>query len=179
MANRAQRRLFNKKNKTNYSKSEFEMMLALERIKNGNFNLSDLDVPKDFIHMDNEELAPEGTLVRLNYERIQERFRRGGVDETNLAFRTWIEENKDKEFHLTREGTSQSLVALQEDEREVELDGVKHKAPKWLFDLYSDLLLKDESDGQWKMLSQIDPKMKEYFETNIKPVVDNNREQNK
>ena len=71
--NREQRRRYNKKNKTNYTKEQFETMIALERLKNGIFDLSDLQLPKDFIHMDNKELVPDGTEVKLNFDSLKER----------------------------------------------------------------------------------------------------------
>lgn len=166
MANRAQRRAFNKKNKTKLTKEEYETLLALERIKHGNFDLRGLDLPYDVVHMDNEELAPVGMPVMLNYERIQERFKKGAVDETNAPFREWVESNKDKVFHLSREGVSKSLVCLEEDLREVEIDGEKKRAPQWLFDLYSDLLIQDK-DGEWKMLSQLDSNMDTYYDVKV------------
>lgn len=155
--NRAQRRLYNKKNKTNYTKEQLDTMMAIERIKNGVFDLSDLKVPQDFIHMDNTELVPDGTEVKLNFESLEARCTH--VDKSNELFRNWVAEVKkepDKIYHVTREEAKNSLVCLAEDEREVEIDGKKVKAPKWLFDVYADVFVKDEIDGVWKSLSVIE-----------------------
>lgn len=155
--NREQRRLYNKKNKTKYTKEQFEMMLAVERIKNGNFNFNDLKLPQDFVHMDNTEIAPDGTEVKLNFESLD--YRCSHVDKTNEYFRNWVAEahkNEDMVYHITREEAKNSLVCLAEDDHEVELDGKKIKAPKLLFDLYSDLLVQDKSDGVWKSVSLIE-----------------------
>lgn len=136
--NRAQRRAYNKKNHTKFTREEFEAMYTLQKLQSGNFTAEDYRKVKNLIHMDNEEIAPNGCVVKLDYEAIQSRPQSDLTDE----FKAWIEENKDKEFHLTREGVSNSLVALEEDVRETELDGEVVKKPKWLFDLFNDLYIK-------------------------------------
>ena len=163
--NRKQRRLFNKTNKTNFTKAEFEAMLNLERIKSGNFGFEKIELPKDreYKHYDNEELAPEGIEVKLNFDSLE--FRRNHVDATNKAFCDWIGEAKkepDKIYHLTREGARSSLVCLKEDQRTIEIDGKRVDAPKWLFDLYADLLF--EYKGKWVSLGEVDDNLfKDYI----------------
>ena len=141
--NREQRRRYNKKNKTHWTKEQFETFLALERLKSGNYDLSNMDLKDhEFIHVDNTELAPDGTEVKLNFNSLD--YRCDHVDKTNEAFRNWVAEAKkepDKIYHITREGAKQSLVCLEEDKRTVELDGKEVEAPKWLFDLMADLLM--------------------------------------
>ena len=154
--NREQRRRYNKKNKTHWTKEQFETFLALERLKSGNYDLSNMDLKDhEFIHVDNAELAPDGTEVKLNFDSLD--YRCNHVDKTNEAFRNWVAEAKkepDKIYHITREGAKQSLVCLEEDKRTVELDGKEVEAPKWLFDLYADFLVFYE--GSWVPLGSVD-----------------------
>lgn len=155
--NREMRRRYNKKNKTHYTKEEFDVMMAVERLKSGNYNFSDLKLPQDFIHMDNIEYAPNGTEVKLNFDSLN--FRCSHVDKTNAFFREWVEqasENKDKIYHITREKARNSLVCLEEDKRTIELDGEIKECPPWLFDVYADLLFEDKKDGVWKTLGEIE-----------------------
>lgn len=127
--NRAQRRAYNKLHKTSYTKEQFEAALLLARLNaGGDFDLEKLAATSKFLHMDNIELVPDGTVVKLNYDNIYSR----PQDELTDKFKTWVEANKDKEFHITREDAKDSLVCLEEDDSEV----------RWLFDLYSDILVK-------------------------------------
>ena len=167
--NREQRRRFNKKNKTHWTKEQFETFLALERLKNGNYDLSNLDLKDhEFIHVDNTELAPDGTEVKLNFNSLD--YRCEHVDKTNEYFRNWVAEAKkdpDKIYHITREGARQSLVCLEEDDHEVELDGKMVKAPRLLFDLYADLLVFYE--GNWIPLGTVDDEtFRKYKEVKFK-----------
>ena len=162
--NREMRRRYNKQNKTHYTREEFDMMLAVHRLKNGNYNLSDLKLPQDFIHMDNTEYAPDGTAVKLNFDSLN--FRCSHVDKTNALFREWVaeaEKDKDKIYHITREKTRNSLVCLEEDKRTTEIDGKTHDCPPWLFDIYTDLLLEDKKDGVWKTLGEIENAQEETY----------------
>lgn len=91
---------------------------------------------------DNEEIFPNGTVVKINYEAFSKRNPAQFTEE----YLAWVEENKDREFHLEREPERENnLVMLEEDIRFNE-DG--EQKPKWLFDLFSDLLVQDES-GEW------------------------------
>lgn len=167
--NREQRRRYNKQNKTNYTKEQFEVMLAFERLKNGNYNLSDLKLPQDFAHVDNYELAPDGTEVKLNFSSLD--FRCSHVDATNEYFRNWVAEARkdpDKIYHISREGARNSLICLEEDENYVELDGKQVRAPRILLDLYSDVLV--EYEGKWVPLGTIDEDtFRKYTEVRIAP----------
>lgn len=153
--NREQRRRYNKEHKTNWTKQDFETYLALERLKSGNYDLSDLDLPQNFIHVDNIELAPDGTEVKLNFDSLESRCKM--ADETNEYFRNWVakaKEEPDKVYHISREGTHSSLVCLEEDENYVTLDGRTVRAPQLFFDLYADLLI--QYNGKWVPVGLID-----------------------
>lgn len=167
--NREQRRRYNKKNKTNYTKEQFETMIAFERLKNGNYDLSDLKLPQDFAHIDNYELAPDGTEVKLNFASLD--FRCSHVDATNEYFRNWVAEahkDPDKIYHISREGAHNSLVCLEEDENYVELDGKQVKAPRILLDIYSDCFV--EYEGKWVPLGTVDEDtFRKYTEVRIAP----------
>lgn len=155
--NREQRRRYNKAHKTNYTKQEFDMMIAVDRIKRGIAEFDDLDLPRNFMHMDNTELCPDGTEVKLNFDSLEARCKT--VDASNKLFRDWVEEAKkdpDRIYHLTREGARNSLVCLEEDDREVELDGKMVKAPRWLFDLMADIFIFVQ--GKWVSPAAVDKK---------------------
>lgn len=147
--NRAQRRAFNKQHKTSFTREEFDKIMALARLEMGQYTREDLAKAGAFEHYDDEELVPNGTKVKLNYENIMKR----NVQELSTDFVKWVEDHKDEEFHVTREENSHALVCLEEDERYAEVDGEKVLAPKWLFDLYSDLLIED--DGEWVMPGKV------------------------
>ena len=145
--NRQQRRQFNKKNKTNYTKEEFFNMELRAKLRAGNLDVKemrDIKLFNNMIHIDNPDLAPDGTEVMLNYERIMS----GPTKDKTQKYLTWIEENKDKVFHIKRDedkSETTSLVGLAEDEN------------KWLFDTYADLLY--QMDGKWVYLTDIEDKM--------------------
>lgn len=149
------RRKYNKKNHTNYTREEFAQIVAMARIKSGNMNFSDLGLNKPFVHMDNEVVAPEDSIVKLNYDKIYDR----PTEDKTQEFIDWVEANKDKEFHLTREGAENSLVSLKEDIRYTELDGEKVQSPRWLFDLYCDLLIK--YNDEWHTAIEIEELMEQ------------------
>lgn len=137
--NRQQRRLYNKQHKTNYSKQDFDIAEAFRRVKEGNMDLSDLDLPYDVMHLDNEEIAPSGIKCKLNVEGIMKR----PVTMLNEEFVKWVYENQDKEFTLSRENVKNSLVGLAEDCAEAE--------SKKLFDLFTELLIFDEENQEYVM----------------------------
>lgn len=156
--NRAQRRKFNKEHKTSYTKEELEVALALARLQsNGGIDVETLQtlVNHGVAHLDNEKLVPDGTIVKLNSEAILSR----KLEDYTPEYIEWIKENKDKEFHLMREENAQSLVCLEEDNRIKEIDGQMVSCPKWMFDLYSDLLIKyeDEWITVWDYDAKINP----------------------
>lgn len=154
--NREQRRAYNKQHKTKYTREDFDTALALARITNGQFDFNDVARAHNFVHIDNTELAPDGTVVKINYEDVYKRPQEDLTDE----FKEFVEANKDTEFHLTRESAKDSLVCLEEDVRYAEIDGKQVVKPKFLFDLYSDLLIKTE-DG-FKPPYEVDEDMKNY-----------------
>lgn len=144
--NHAERRRYNQKHKTNYTKLDFDVQVALARMQSGlgveESMLKEL-AENGMVHLDNEELVPTGTPVKINADEILKQKR----DDRTEAFFKWVEENRDKVFHLAREDNKQSLVCLEEDVRYVELDGKDKIADKWLFDLYTDILV--EYEGEW------------------------------
>lgn len=156
--NRQLRRLYNKKNKTHYTKEDFDVALALARLRNGEFSKEDFAHARSFVHMDNTEIAPDGCEVKLNYEAIMSRPQQDLTDE----FKNWVEENKDFIFHLTRDEAENSMVCVEEDNRQTMVDGILTKKPKWLFDLFVDLLVK--RDDKWVSPLDIEEAMDGYTE---------------
>lgn len=144
--NREQRRRLNKKNHVNWTKEEWMGYFAYQRLKSGASLTSLDDVPSGILHIDNTDLVPDGKLVKLNYEEIKSRFDKKPTDYSE-EFKEWVEKNKNKKFHVTREGAKNSLVCLEEDQREKEIDGKVVKVDKWLFDCVNDLLI--QKKGEW------------------------------
>ena len=150
---RAERRAYNRKHGKHLSREEFDSLIALARIQAGNYNFSDLQVSSDFAHMDNFELVPEGCECKLNYEAIKTRPQADKLPD----FLQWVEEHKDMELHVTREGAVNSLICFKEDERyvtDLETNELV-RAPQWLFDTYTDILIKDK-DGVYKTVLEIE-----------------------
>ena len=167
--NREQRRRFNKQNGTHFTRVEFAAMEAAYKMKKGALSYDDArEINKQFgedvIVLDNEELVPEGFPVMLNADRILER--KDGTPE----FKKWVKENRDKVFHVTREGRTGSLVCLYEDKQVVEEhpDGTVTGKPQWMFDIYNDLLYRDTLTDEWVMLDT--------FSENIKSTLVDNAE---
>lgn len=126
--------------------------MAIRRLQNGVADSKDIELLRNsnFAHLDNVEACPDGTRCKLNVEEIQSR----PQDDLTDKFKEWIEANKDKEFTITRENARNSLVSLTEDETE----------PRWLFDLYTDLLIYDEATDSFEPLEKIaDREEKEIF----------------
>ena len=135
-------RNFNRINKSNYSKQDIQTMIALTNIMQGKLSKDmELGFPS-LKHYDNPELFPNGMLVKLNYEKIKQRNQNDLIED----YKKFVEENKDNEFHLIRESEDTGLVALEEDKRKTILDGKEVDCPKLLFDMLSDLLVKDENN---------------------------------
>ena len=161
--NREQRRKMNRKYKVNYSAEEWAMVELYSRVRAGDLDIKSLqDLSPELrenVHIDNEELVPEGTPVRLNAADILTRPRKG-VTEKYLK---WVEDHSDTTFHVTREQANSSLVCLKEDVEECqalspslnEVDKLDHVP--WLFDIYSDLLY--EVNGEWQNLSFLEEKI--------------------
>lgn len=150
---RAERRAYNKKHKTHFTREQFDAMIAVARIQSGIYDFSDLSVGSDFIHMDNLDLVPEGCACKLNYEAIKSRPQ---ADKTP-GFLEWVEGHKDTELHVTRENAVNSLICFKEDERyTVDAEtGAQVRISPWLFDVYTDILIKCE-DGSYKTVLEIE-----------------------
>lgn len=144
--NRQQRRKMlqglNRKAKRPLTKEEFEQFLMVQRLRHG--DVRDEDIRKmasgGVAHYDNPDKFPNGIEVKLNYAEISQRKREDFREE----YWQWVEEHKDDVFHLDREENASSLVCLAEDERYREMDGEKVRVPRWEFDLFADLLVKNE-----------------------------------
>lgn len=153
--NREQRRRFNKQNKTNFSREDFVRMEMYQALRAGDLDVSGFtpDELPDGISIDNEELVPEGKEVKLAYDHIMSRPKKGLTKE----FLDWVEANKDRVMHVTREEASNSLVCLKEDVKWIkdhftdEDTNIGHIP--WLFDIWSDLLYETE-DHRWVHLGE-------------------------
>lgn len=146
------------------SLQDYEMQIALERLKSGNLYLGDLNVPKDFVHKDNTALFPDGTKVKLNYERIFDRFngKTKDFDKNELAYKKWVESHKEQELTITREGAQRSLVCIAEDDTSIDAiideNGKELRRERWLFDLYTDLLIYDKETDKYVLAWEIESK---------------------
>jgi hypothetical protein len=152
---RAERRAYNRKHKANLTREQYDSLIALARINSGNFDFSDLQVSPDFMHADNTELVPEGCACKLNYDAVMKRPKA----DKNPDFLQWVEEHKDVELHVTREGATNSLICFKEDIRYKEdpETGEQVRVEPWLFDTYTDILIKDD-DGTYKTVLEIEEK---------------------
>ena len=131
-------------------------MIALSRIQAGNYHLEDLAVPKDFVHLDNTELVPDGCACKLNYEAIKSRPQNDKLED----FIQWVEEHKDVELHVSRENAVNSLICFEEDVRYTtdEQTGTKVRVDPWLFDVYTDILIKNK-DGEYKTVVEVEEEL--------------------
>lgn len=129
------------------TKADVENYILLQRLKSGNVTDAEIkEMAGDNVnHYDNVDVFPDGTEVKLNYDAIMSR----KADLTE-KFIEWIEENKDKSFHLLREDSKAGLVSLLEDQRFYEDEKTKEvrQEPRWFFDLFSDLLVSN-GDGEF------------------------------
>lgn len=156
--NRRQRREFNRRNKTDFTKEQFEAMEIYQRLHAGELNIKEtaqLSLLNNYIHIDDEKRVPDGTEVKLNYNRIKSRSQK----ELTAEFKQWVEDHKDDIFHVTRENAGETgLVCLKEDERVMKenyTDDDKNIGHvPWLWDIFADLLYKNEA-GEWVELAQI------------------------
>ena len=138
--NRSERRKFNKKNHTNYTKEQMDAIEMFSKLKAGNINIKHASDFKDnkFFKFDGKALAPDGSEVKLRYDEIKSR-----PDKLNEKYIEFIDTHKDDTMHISRKNTDgkpDTLVTLEEDPESI-----------WLFDIYSDLLFKNE-DGEWDIL---------------------------
>ena len=136
--NRAERRKFNRKHKTNYTKEQMDAFEFYAKIRSGEIDVKSVsELSKmPFVRLDHEVVAPNGTEVKLRYDEILSR-----KDVKNEKYRNFISENKDNILHITRDnGASENMVTVAEDPEKI-----------WLFDIYSDFLFKKD-DNSWDIL---------------------------
>ncbi len=154
--NREQRRRYNKQNKTNFSKAEFDAFALYQQMQKGQVSFNNMDMNNPLITFDSEELAPEGIEVKLDTERILSR----KEYETTDIFKNWVIEHKEDIFHLTRETANNSLVALKEDVEEWKNNPNEEKRQPWLFTIFADLLFLDKEEN-WVPLAKITDKQED------------------
>lgn len=162
--NREQRRKLNKKYGVKYSANDWALIELYQKMRAGDLDvksLKDLSPElRDAVHIDNEELVPNGTAVKLNVADILTRPTRGVTQQ----FRDWVQAHSEDVFHVTREQAQSSLVCLEEDVRWVKEnlqdtdkgDDLGHVP--WLFDIYSDLLYLDTATNEWVQLAILENK---------------------
>lgn len=154
--NREQRRKLNRKYKVNYDANEWAMIELYSKVRAGDLDVKDLrDLNPEVragIHIDNEELVPEGTPCKLNVADILTRPLKGITEK----YLNWVKAHEGIVFHVTREQANSSLVCLKEDVEECSshLSEADMDHVPWLFDIYSDLLYEDK--GEWKLLEFIE-----------------------
>lgn len=169
--NREQRRRMNKKYHVNYDANEWAMIELYQKVRAGDLDVKDLGElspeVRSGIHIDNEELVPEGTEVKLNAKDILTRPVKGVTQQ----FRDWIKEHEDQIFHVTREQAQSSLVCLAEDVgwvkenlKDEDKGNIGHVP--WLFDIYSDLLYYSASSDKWITLGELELESEENSENN-------------
>ena len=100
---------------------------------------------------------------------------RPNADKTE-GFLQWVEEHKDIELHVTREGAANSLICFAEDVRYTTdpETGEEVRVPPWLFDTYTDILIKD-IDGEYRTVDEIElarEKLKEQNDDAVKDSVE-------
>ena len=126
------------------TKQDVENYILLQRLKSGNITDGEIkDMTQGKVdHYDNVDLFPDGTEVKLNYDAII-----GRKDQLTEKFTEWVEEHKEETFHLIRDGSMAGLVSLEEDQRFYEDEKTKEikQEPRWLFDLFADLFVKNEN----------------------------------
>lgn len=134
--NREERRRFNKKNKTNYTKEQLDAIEFYAKLRSGNIDTKHLSDLKDlpFVHIDPEVAAPNGAEVMIREDLFKRK------DIKNPRYIEFVNGNIGKICHISRENADGSLVTLEEDPEKI-----------WLFDIFSDLLFKNE-DGKWDVL---------------------------
>lgn len=122
--------------------TEYEQLLAIKKMnrkqkralaKKLNMSYADLieSINFDIVDMNIEQI-PEGTQVKINYDKVMEH-----KDELSERYISWITEHKNDIFTCEKDTTlpdNSHRVQLKEDSNEV----------KWLFNT-SDLILVDEN----------------------------------
>ena len=136
--NRADRRRYNKKFKTNYNKEQMDAIELYAKLKAGQLNIKHLsDIASlPFVHIDPLAIVPNGRECKLRYDEIMSR-----PVQMNPKYVDFITKHKDDVLHVTRNKTEGSLVTVQEDP-----EGI------WIFDIFADLLFKDAENGEWDII---------------------------
>lgn len=157
--NRSQMRAFNHKNHGRFNREQIEQIMMMYRLKTGQIDEQDIrTMAKNRVaHLDNDEKFPNGTEVKMNVKEITSR------PKTDFADDYWkfVNENADTVFHLDREENDANLVCLAEDER---YNAEGERIPRWFFDMYTDLLVKN-ADGEFVDPFSIDDEVLEDKET--------------
>lgn len=141
--NRLMRRKFNKRNKTNYSRADFEMIEMLQKLKTG--QVGDADIEKLSMLQDskmtftyNEEKVSVGREVKLNYDEISVYSK----EMLNPKYTQWIEQYKDEIFHIAEKESDKYLTLVEHP-----LTNERGETTRWTFNA-TELLYKNE-DGSW------------------------------
>ena len=140
--NRLMRRKFNKQNKTNYSRADFEAIELLQKIKLGEVSEEEIDKLKllqssKITFTYNEEKVDVGREVKLNYNELMLRPK----EDLSEKYISWIEEHKNEILHIAPKESDKHLTVV---EYPLTLDG---KETRWLFQA-TDFLYKTE-EGEW------------------------------
>ena len=146
LPNRAERRAYNKKNKSSYTLQDFALSRAIQGLQSGeNIDWLKKYLPTDMVaHKDNWELFPDGTKVMLNYEGINARPKKYLSDQ----LKNWVEENKEEIFTIFRDKEdpdTKGLISV----RYVDSTKDTEMSKTWLFDLYSDLLVWSDEENKF------------------------------
>ena len=140
--NRLMRRKFNKQNKTNYSRADFEAIELLQKIKLGEVGEEEIDKLKLFQSSKitftyNEEKVAEGREVKLNYNELMLRPK----EELAEKYVDWVENHKDDVLHIAPKESDKYLTVV-----EYPLASEGHET-RWFF-AATDFLYKTE-EGKW------------------------------
>lgn len=140
--NRLMRRKFNKQNKTNYSRADFEAIELLQKIKLGEVSEEEIDKLKllqssKITFTYNEEKVAEGREVKLNYNELMLRPK----EELAEKYVDWVENHKDDVLHIAPKESDKYLTVV---EYPLASEG---RETRWLF-AATDFLYKTE-EGKW------------------------------
>lgn len=159
LPNRAERRKYNKQNKTSLSLQDFALAYAVQGVQKGediSWLRSYLN-PDVFPHKDNWDLFPNGTEVRLNVDQIMARPEKYLSEE----FKNWVMDNKEEIFTVYRDPEDKStkgLVTLHYKDATRDTE----QSLTWLFDMYSDLLVWSKENNNF-----IDPQKAEDLSSEV------------
>lgn len=142
--NRLMRRKFNKQNKTNYSRADFEAIELLQKIKLGEVSEEEIDKLKllqssKITFTYNETKVAEGREVKLNYNELMLMLR--PQKELAEKYVDWVENHKGDVLHIAPKESDKYLTVVEDP-----LISEEHET-RWLF-AATDFLYKTE-DGKW------------------------------